>query len=233
MDDLLQNYQPNDSVKRLVASTPIVLLVGITGAGKDTVKKSLLATGEYIDFVSYTTRQPRQNHGVLEQDGIDYHFVTHERMMQLLERGEMIEAKQYSSNVYGTGIADLQKAKDSGKIAVNDIEVQGINEYKKLSESVHAVFLLPPSYDVWQRRLMNRYGDSDHSADNMDLRLKTAAQELQHALGADYFDFVINETVEDTVEKIARIVSGDRSEANQRAAQETARGLLNEISERA
>jgi len=52
-------YQPNGGVRQLVADTKLVLLVGISGAGKDTTKQRLLQDPEFADIVSYTTRPPR------------------------------------------------------------------------------------------------------------------------------------------------------------------------------
>ena len=68
-------YQPNGGVRQLVADTKLVLLVGVSGAGKDTTKQRLLQDPEFADIVSYTTSSPRQNAGVQERDGVDYHFI--------------------------------------------------------------------------------------------------------------------------------------------------------------
>lgn len=207
IEQLIDDYKPSKEVAELVRSTPIVLLVGITGAGKDTIKRALLQDGAFTNFISYTTRSPRSNQGVMEQDGVEYRFVSKEDMEDLLQKGEMIEAKQFSANVYGTGAADLRAAQSTGKIAVNDIEVQGVREYKEISSNVHAIFILPPSYEEWQARLSNRYGDTDLESDNMSLRMETAKDELKEALDAGYFTFVINDEVDRVVEEIKNRVN--------------------------
>src|SRR5664279_5567920 len=73
----LASYSPASATAtaELVKSTPILLLVGPTGAGKDALQDKLLATGLYHHIVSHTTRPPRINHGVIEQDGREYHFI--------------------------------------------------------------------------------------------------------------------------------------------------------------
>jgi guanylate kinase len=53
VDNLLKNYKPNQSVIDLIKTTPILLLVGPTGAGKDSLKDRLLETGEYHHIVSH------------------------------------------------------------------------------------------------------------------------------------------------------------------------------------
>lgn len=230
INTLLDDYRPGDDVARLVRDTPIVLLVGITAAGKDTVKQALLASGKYHEFVSHTTRQPRKNHGIMEQDGVDYHFVSREDMAELLVNQQMIEAKQFSGNIYGTGVVDLQNAQTSGKTALNDIEVQGVREYKQLSSDVHAIFLLPPSYEVWRDRIRKRYGVDDMASDNMQLRLETAAVELRNALESGYFEFVVNDDLSQTVATVAAIVDGDDNIVRTDQGAQVAEHLLKDIS---
>ena len=70
IEDLITNYQPTESTIELVKSTKIALLAGISGAGKDTIKKQLLKSPEFRDIVSHTTRAPRTNNGCAEQDGL-------------------------------------------------------------------------------------------------------------------------------------------------------------------
>ncbi len=60
LKNLIENYQPNQAAIEVVRRTKIVLLVGISGAGKDTLKRRLLEDAEFVDVVSYTTRQPWQ-----------------------------------------------------------------------------------------------------------------------------------------------------------------------------
>ena len=47
IEDLITNYQPTESTIELVKSTKIALLAGISGAGKDTIKKQLLKSPEF------------------------------------------------------------------------------------------------------------------------------------------------------------------------------------------
>src|SRR5690349_1986159 len=116
---LLETYRPSDRVRDLLEQYPPLLLVGISGAGKDTVKRELHSTGQYYDFVSYTTRQPRSNHGIMEVPDKDYHFISLDEAERMLRLGEFIEAAEYSGNIYGTGIRDLELAANSHKTALN------------------------------------------------------------------------------------------------------------------
>lgn len=196
---LVKTYAPSQAVKQLVQETPIVLLVGVSGAGKDTIKHRLLETGNYHHIVSHTTRQPRENGGVLEQDGVEYHFVTPDAAINMLKNGEFVEAKEYSGNLYGTSAAEIQWAKDTGKVAITDIEVNGVAEYKAISKNVIAVFVLPPNFKEWQRRLQARYGAKGADPVDIQKRMKTAISELEEALRQPYYHFVVNENLDEAV----------------------------------
>lgn len=215
----LNNYQPNPKVAELVNRVPTLLLVGISGAGKDTVKQLLLKSKDYHHIVSHTTRPPRKNQGVLEQDGVDYHFIDYKTAEHMLDNYGYVEAKRYGNNIYGTSVGEFQLAHDEQKIAITDLEVQGVAEYMRLApDGVRPVFLLPPSYEEWQRRVAERYGDDrqGHSED-IKLREQTAKKELEHLLTTDYFYAVINENLETTTVTINAIAQG----ANTRAIEKT------------
>lgn len=206
LEQKLANYQPDSSVKKLVQDTPILLLVGPTGAGKDSLKDRLLETGRYHHIISHTTRRPRINHGILEQDGREYHFIDKTTAEKMLDEHGFIEAKTYSGNLYGTSVAEIQAAHDEGKVAMTDIEVQGVAEYKALDPSVMAVFLLPPDFATWQARLQRRYGDVVDAVDSR-LRMQTALKELEQLLTTDYYVAVINDDLETAFNHIQTVIN--------------------------
>ena len=217
INDLLANYQPVDSTRQLIKTTPILLLVGPTGAGKDSVKDKLLETGEYHHIISHTTRPPRINHGIIEQNGREYHFVDLAQATAMLKDHAFIEAKMYSGNLYGTSVAEIQVARDEGKIAVTDIEVQGIAEYKAIDRGVMAVFLLPPDFKTWQARLQRRYGDVVDAADAR-LRMQTALAEIEQLLNTDHYFAIVNDRLDETLHQVAAIVALHGSDPVQEAA---------------
>lgn len=230
-DNLIQkltNYKVPKRAVELIKNTKIVFLVGITAAGKDTVIDQLLKSGDYHYIVSHTTRLPRYNHGMLEQDGNEYHFIDIRRAAEMLEKQAFIEAKLVHGNIYGTSVAEIQTAKDKAEIAVSEIEVQGIAEYRAVSDTVLPIFLLPPDFPTWQERLLKRY---DGEADPRELkkRMQTAKTELREGLEKDYFEFVINRDLGKTIEVVDEICHGEVSSRKNEQAKEIARNLLNEL----
>lgn len=225
---LLTDYHPGDNLAPLLRSTKILLIVGPTGAGKDSLKDSLMETGDYHHIVSHTTRRPRINLGIPEKNRADYHFVSLAKFKQMLESKEFIEAKEYSGNFYGTSITEIKEARSQNKIAMTDMEVQGVDEYKKMAPSVMAVFLLPPDFKTWQDRLRRRYGDVV-DAENYRLRLETALKELQILLSSDYYLPIVNHDIVQVQKDLESVLAGSGENDNIKNALKTARGLSLDI----
>jgi guanylate kinase len=227
--DKLATYQPAPIATQLIKKTSILLLVGPTGAGKDALKERLLKTGEYRHIVSHTTRSPRMNHGTIERNGVDYHFIDLATAEKMLQEKAFIEAKTYSDNFYGTSVMEIQAAHDKGKIAMADIEVQGVAEYKTLDPGVIAVFLLPPDFKTWQKRLQNRYGDVV-DVEDYTRRLQTALEELEQLLNTNYYVAVINKDLETAFHDVQAIVRAQGKQTpDDSAAREVARRLAQDI----
>lgn len=205
VENRLREYTPNPAGVALLEDTEVVLLVGITGAGKDTVRKEMLKTGEFHDLVTTVARPPRQNNGILEQDGVDYHFVTDEQAWKLLEAGEYVEVSPVHGRIYGVTVDEIRKAHDEGKIALADVDVQGVAKYKKASESVTAIFLVPPSYQEWQRRVRQRYPSEEAFLEDWPNRRHSTILELERALSAPHYHFVINDDLDAAVTACIKI----------------------------
>jgi guanylate kinase len=171
----------------------------------------------------------RDNHGVLEQDGREYHFIDYYHAGQMLDDKAFVEAKTYSGNLYGTSVAEIQTAHDEDRIAVTDIEVQGVAEYKSFDKNVMAVFLLPPDFKTWQERLQRRYGDVVDAADSRQ-RMQTALAELNELLTTDYYVAVINDDLETAFNQIQAITeSKDHQSPDEPAARAVAQQLAKDI----
>lgn len=213
MEDLeqkIKKYKSPSSIKSILDGGKTVFLVGVTGAGKDTILHKLLENPDYHLIVSHTTRPPRENHGIMEKDGIEYHFIDLKKAEDMVDNQEFVEVKWVHGKVYGTSVAELTKAHDGNKIAIADIEVQGVSEYCALSKNITPIFILPPSFDEWMRRFKTRY-EGNPDIEEMRTRLNTARFELNEALKKDYFEFVINDDLDKAVKIADKIGHGDTS----------------------
>lgn len=205
------DYTPSDETIALVRSTKITLLVGIAGAGKDTIKSRLIEDAGFRDIVSHTTRAPRTNNGIAEIEGEDYHFIDRNTALQMAENRDFVEIKQVHDTMYGTSAQELQAAHDAGVIAITDVDVQGVDEYKELSPAVVAIFILPPSYSVWRERLSKRYSSPDEFAVEWDKRRNSAIRELERALAVPYYHFLINDDLDRAVRVASEIAHREDS----------------------
>jgi len=230
LEQMITVYEPTPETVELVQNSNITLLVGISGAGKDTIKKKLLEKDGYSDITSHTTRPPRMNNNVLEQDGQEYHFVSVETAQDMLVQKAFIEAKLVHGTVYGTSTDEVRRAHDQQKIAVTDIDVQGVDEYKQLSQDVIAIFILPPSFEIWRQRLMQRYESAEAFDEEWPKRRTSAVQELQQALSVPYYHFIINDELARSVQIADEIAhQGDLFNRKDDEARLVARDLLEDI----
>lgn len=205
LEEQIATYQTPKKAIELVRSTKIVLLVGISAAGKDTIKKRLLENEDFCDIVSHTTRAPRINNGASEQDGVDYHYISLDRASEMVSAHEFIEAKFIHGTVYGTSTDALATIHQQAKIAVTDLDVQGVDEYKDISQDVIALFILPPDYETWRERFKKRYETNEEFEAEFAKRSRTAIVELEHALAVPYYHFIINDDLNRAVRVVTEI----------------------------
>lgn len=234
IEKLIQTYQPNDKGMKLLHATKVVLLVGITGAGKNSILAEMMKTGEFHDMVTSVTREPRENNGVMEIDGIDYHFLTESQAVEKIRQGEYVEVSPVHERIYGVTTSEIEKAAVAGKTAVADITVLGVEKYKKLSDNIIAIFLLPPDYKTWHERVQKRYVSKEEFEADWPNRRRSAIAELTKALQVPYYHFVINDDLEEAVVACLKIAHSDdnfhRKDDEKRLV---ARELLEEIKKHA
>ena len=110
--------------------------------------------------MSHTTRQPRAN----EVDGQDYHFVTESTFRQVLSDDGFAEWAEVHGNLYGTSVAEIERARTTGKAGVLfDVDYQGARQIKEKFPHAIGVFILPPSMEELRRRLDGRGSDRRRS----------------------------------------------------------------------
>ena len=224
----LRDYKPSLEILDLLQSTKLVLLVAPSAAGRNTLIKNLIMTGRYYFLVSDTTRRPRINDGVPERSGVEYWFKSEEEVLQGLKNGAYIEAAIiHNQQVSGISFSELRNAASSNMVAITDIEIKGCDNIHEYSDTMVPIFVLPPNFDEWMRRLEGR-GAMDPAEKRR--RLTTATEEIQLALERPYFKFVINWDIKLTVEEIhEHVISGNFGSAEQISAHTHAQQLLNDL----
>jgi guanylate kinase len=79
--DVLEKYQVSPRAQRAIADLKLVLMLAPTSGGRNTIIKHQIDTGRYYYIISDTTRPPRKNDGVMEQNGKEYWFRSEEELL--------------------------------------------------------------------------------------------------------------------------------------------------------
>jgi guanylate kinase len=100
-----------------------LVVAGPSGVGKNRLIRSVIK--DYSKFfervVTHTTRDPRP----LEINGSDYYFVSIETYKILNSSGYFLENSMVHNNYYGISYESWQKVKNSKKISIFEIDIQG------------------------------------------------------------------------------------------------------------
>ncbi len=174
-----------------------------SGAGKTTLVERLVEQIPHLRMSrSYTSRPAREG----ETDGVDYNFVTRERFEAMVAVGEFLEWADVFGNLYGTSAADTERVLAAGNDLVLVIDVQGARKVRRRGVETTAVFVMPPSMEVLERRLRGRSKDSEAA---MQRRLDVARQEV--ASFAEYDFVVVNDELTAAVDRLRSIVVAERA----------------------
>lgn len=224
---VLNGYHVSERAKKALDGLRLVLLAGPSSVGRNTIIRRLMDTGRYYFIVSDTTRPPQVRDGQLEKNGVQYFFRTEEEVLQDLKSGEFLEAEiLHGQQVSGISIRELEKAKNSKKIAVSDVDIGGVSNILSVKPDAIAIMLLPPSIEEWQARLRARGAMSEHE---LNRRQHTATKVFKAGLENDYFKFLVAEDVERSMSIIGEIAAG-RPNPHQERGRQLLKGLLDELS---
>ena len=182
----------------------LVLLSGVSGAGKDTIKKELIKRMENVESLpSFTNRPQRPG----DEPGKTYNFVTTEEFEKMIENKELYEYNVHHEHYYGTSRKLMNEKIASGKIIVKDIDVNGVENLiniLKQDTKVVTIFLRVPK-EVLVKRLENRIDKP--SAKEITLRLNRFDYE-ESRIGM--YDYVIkNNNLEKSVQIIQTIIENE------------------------
>ena len=182
----------------------LVILSGVSGAGKDTIKKELIKREENIITIpSYTDRPMRPG----DVEGGTYHFVSTEEFEEMIKNNELYEYNVHHDHYYGTSKKIFNEKVKEGKIIVKDIDVNGTEHLADLLKDdmkVVTIFLRVPKEEL-ERRLKNRIDKP--SIKEIKLRLNRFDYEESRI---NLYDYVLkNDNLEKTVQIISTIIKNE------------------------
>jgi guanylate kinase len=181
----------------------LFIISAASGTGKTTLAERLVQILPNLRMSrSYTSRPARAG----ECDGVDYNFVSRQHFEGMIERGEFLEWADVFGNLYGTSRLDVQNLQASGQDVVLVIDVQGAAQVKRSGHDHTAIFVLPPSFEILERRLRGRSADSEAA-----MQRRLAASRAEAGCYVDYDYVVINDQLEATVVRLQEIIAAERS----------------------
>lgn len=181
----------------------LLVLSSPSGAGKTTITRALVKRDRTLKLsVSATTRPRRPG----EIEGKHYYFVTSERFDAMVQNGELLEHAEVFGHNYGTPVAPVIRALESGTDVVSDVDWQGTQQMKaRMRDDLVSVFILPPSVAALESRLKRRAQDS---REVVRARMAESSDEMSHWAEYDYV--VVNRTLEKSIAEVAAVIAAER-----------------------
>ncbi len=181
----------------------LIVISGPSGAGKGTVYNEVIIRRPELErSISVTTRQPR----VGEVDGVHYYFKTEEEYQKMIAAGEFLETAAVYKNYYGTPKKPVYEKLSLGKDVMFEIDTHGAKQIKKIYPEAVTIFIIPPSFEILEKRLRARGTDS---VESLNHRISAAKSELAKYKQFDYI--VFNDELEPTIERVLAIIDAEKS----------------------
>lgn len=188
----------------------LIVLSGSSGAGKDAVLARLKESNYPLKYITTLTTRPRR---AKERDNVDYHFVSTEKFQEMMTNNKLLEWANVYGNWYGVPKEAVKQALDQGHDTIVKVDIQGAATIKKILPQAILIFLVPPSMDELLTRLKQRHTESPS---DLNLRLKTAEEEIKQLPLFDYI--VVNkwDEIDLAVSEIKAIVTAEKCRVNPR-----------------
>lgn len=183
----------------------LIILSGVAGAGKDTVKKEIMKLNKMVETLpSFTDRPVRAT----DEVGVTYNFVTTEQFEEMIKNGELYEYSKHHNHYYGTSRKLLNEKIKNNKIIIKDIDVNGTEQLVELLKNdikVVTIFLRVPKEEL-RNRLYQR--EEYPNEDEINLRLERFDYEESKISAYDYV--LKNTDLQKTVKIIMNIIEAER-----------------------
>lgn len=176
----------------------IVILSGITGAGKSYLKKHIINKLNFKNIVIVTTRAIREN----EVEGIDKHFVTDEQFEIMKQTGEISVCFEFLGNKYGYYTKDLKDTANS----ITELHYNTIDDFKKCAKDVISIYI-KPNVSMAKKQLKLR--NLPRAVERFRLKeIKEQLKEIETNTNLrNKFDYIIsNDYTEESLENATNLI---------------------------
>lgn len=178
----------------------LIIFSAPSGSGKTTIVRELLKKYPQFEFsISATSRLPRGT----ERNGEDYYFMTNEDFMKAVAEDRFVEWEEvYAGTCYGTLKSETERIWAKGNVIIFDVDVMGgINLKRIFGDKACSIFIMPPSVEELERRLICRGTDC---AEVIAKRVAKAEFEISKAGAFDHV--VVNDILADAIGETEKII---------------------------
>jgi len=178
------------------------MIVAPSGAGKSSLVQALLDQDPNISLsVSCTTRAPRPG----EVNHQHYRFVDRDDFLALRKTGRLLEWAEVHGNFYGTPRDHVEQCLRDGRDVLLEIDWQGARQIRQHYPNAVGIFILPPSLEALEARLLSRGQDSPAV---IAQRLLAAGGEMAHVSECQYV--IINQEFKAALAQLCQIMAAAR-----------------------
>lgn len=182
----IEEYNKRMPNQKPTKTDKVVILMGKSASGKDSILKYLQKEYNFNPIVSYTTRPIRKN----EINGKDYYFVQNQDFAKMLKNDEFIETREYNTcfnnkqDTWYYGISKEEFNNKNKKICIVDITGQKeiIKYYGK--ENVISIYI-DVLDDIREKRAKSR---GSFSQSEWNRRLKDDNKKFKNVK----YDYIIS-----------------------------------------
>ena len=179
----------------------VIIFSAPSGSGKTTLVRHCLEAFPELEFsISCTTRAPRGE----EKDGVDYYFLTPDEFRSKISEDAFVEYEEvYTDKYYGTLKSEVERIWKEGKIVIFDVDVKGGIALKKYFEhKAMSVFIMPPSIEELERRLIGRNTDD---SETIKIRVGKASEEM--TFHSQFDQKIINTILQDAKKETEQLIT--------------------------
>ncbi len=180
----------------------LYVIAAPSGTGKTTLVKALVDSMPKMTVsISHTTRPKRSN----EMHGVNYYFIDKDEFDRMITHQDFLEYAIIFDHFYGTSKSWVQQTLTQGLDVILEIDWQGHQQVKRLFPHAIGIFILPPSLNDLQNRLIKR--NQDHP-EIIKKRLADVQETVSHIHEFDYV--VVNDDFVNALHDLKIIVEAGR-----------------------